>query len=65
MEVRTLRVELLHADRRTDRHVAKLIVAFRNVSNTPKSAYAAVIIAFPVWIRYNFERNDIKCLVFV
>ena len=39
MKIRPMRVELFHADRRTDRQtdMTKLIVAFHNFSNAPKN----------------------------
>ena len=41
MKIRQLRAEFFHADRRTDgrtdRHMTKLIVAFRNFANAPKT----------------------------
>ena len=36
MKIRLAEVQLLHADRRTDRHMTKLIVAFRSFANAPK-----------------------------
>ena len=36
MKIRPVGAELFHADRRTDRHMTKLMVAFRNFSNAPK-----------------------------
>jgi len=36
VEIRPVGVELFHADGQTDRHVTKLIVAFRNFLNAPK-----------------------------
>ena len=39
MKIRPVGVEMFHADRRTetDRHMTKLIVAFRNFANEPKN----------------------------
>jgi hypothetical protein len=37
MKIRLVGAELFHADRRTDRDMTKLIAAFRNFANAPKS----------------------------
>jgi len=37
MKIRRVRAEFFHADGRTDKHVTKLIVAFRNFANAPKN----------------------------
>jgi len=36
MKIRLVGATLLHADRRTEKHVTKLIIAFRNFANVPK-----------------------------
>ena len=38
MKIRQVGAELIHADRRTDRDVTKLTVAFRNFTNAPNNA---------------------------
>jgi len=38
MTIRPVAAEMLHADGRTDGDMTKLIVAFRNFSNTPKNS---------------------------
>ena len=35
MKILPVGIEFLHADGRTDRHMTKLIVAFRNFENAP------------------------------
>jgi hypothetical protein len=35
MKIRPVVVEFYHADRRTDRHMTKLTVGFRNFANAP------------------------------
>jgi len=37
MKIRLVGAELFHVDRRTDRDMTKLIAAFRNFANAPKS----------------------------
>jgi hypothetical protein len=37
MKIRPVGIELFHADGQTDKHMAKLTVAFRNFANAPKN----------------------------
>jgi len=50
MDIRPVAAELFHADRRTD--MTKLVVNFRNITNTAKNCckfiFSAVLVTFPV-----------------
>jgi hypothetical protein len=48
MKIRSVGAELFHADGRADRHMTKLIVAFRNFMKVPK---------------YRLDRRDIVACV--
>jgi hypothetical protein len=42
MKIRHVGAELFNADRRTDRHMTKLIIAFRYFTKAPKNVHTEV-----------------------